>query len=86
MNIKMTINSQLSTIESKKQTKETRTGTESYIWRPFGGLSVGKGKVENGGKGAGIKYKLVGISRQSVFKNSVDGVAKERICMTHGHV
>ena len=38
MNIKMAINSQLSTIESKKQTKQTsRTGTESQIleiiWR-----------------------------------------------------
>ena len=60
MMIKWAINSQLSTTESKKQTKQTtRTGAESYIWRSFGGLSVGKGKGENGGKGAGIKkYKL----------------------------
>ena len=34
MNIKMTTNSQLSTTESKKQTKQTTgTKTELYIWR-----------------------------------------------------
>ena len=62
MNIKMTSNSQPSTTESKKQTKQTsRTETESQIWRSHGGLSVRKGKKENGRKGAGIKkYKLVG--------------------------
>ena len=59
-NIKMTTNSQLSTTESKKQklkqTKQTnRTGTESQIWRSFGGLLVGRVKGENEGKGAGIK-------------------------------
>ena len=62
MNIKLAINSQLSTIESKKQTKQTsRTGTESWIWRSFGEVTVGSGEGENGEKGAGIKkYKLVG--------------------------
>ena len=57
----MAINSQLSAIESKKQTKQTtRTGTNSQIWRSFGGLSAGRRKEENGGKGAEIdKYKLV---------------------------
>ena len=60
MNIKMATNLQLSTTESKKQTKQTsRTGTESQIWRSFGGLSVGKGKGKNGGKVARINYKLV---------------------------
>ena len=50
MNIKMATNSQLSTTESKKQTKQTmRTGTESEIWRSFGGLSVERGKEEIGG-------------------------------------
>ena len=65
MNIKMAINSQLSTIESKKQTKQTsRTETESQTWRPFGGLSIGRGNRENGGKGAEIKkYKLVGTKQ-----------------------
>ena len=59
MNINMAMHSQLSTIESKKQTQKTsRTETES---RSFGGFSVGRGKREDGGKDAGIKkYKLVG--------------------------
>ena len=62
MNIKMAINSQLSIIESKKQTKQTsRTGTESQIWRTFGGLSVESGEAGEWGKGAGIKTcKLIG--------------------------
>ena len=62
MNIKMAINSQLSTAESKDQTKQTsKTGTESQIWRSFGGLSVGKGKEENRGIGTGIKkHKVLG--------------------------
>ena len=56
MNIKMAINSQLSKIESKKQTKQTsRTETESWMWRSYGGLSVGRGKRENRGKGTKIK-------------------------------
>ena len=42
----MTANSQLSTIEPKKQKQKqikqtTRTGTESQKWRPHGGLSAG---------------------------------------------
>ena len=62
MNIKMATNSQLSTIESIKQTKQTsKTETESHISRLFVWLPGGKGMGENGGKGAGIrKYKLVG--------------------------
>ena len=62
MNIKMAINSQLPTVESKKQTKQTsRTETEPQIWRSFGGLSVGKGKEENRGIGTGIKkHKVLG--------------------------
>ena len=69
MNIKKATNSQLSTTESKNQTKETtRMGTESQAGRSFGGISAGKGKGENGikeilkewGKFVGIKkYKLV---------------------------
>ena len=54
MNSKMTTNSQLSTTEPKKtkQTKQTtRTGTESQKWRSHRGLSVGRGRAENGGKG-----------------------------------
>ena len=55
---KMTINSQLSTTEPKKQkqTKQTtRKGKESQKWRSHGGLSVGKGWGGNGGKGKGNK-------------------------------
>ena len=47
----MATNSQLSTTESKKQTKQTsRIVTESQKWRSFGGLSAGRGKGEDGGK------------------------------------
>ena len=35
MNSKMAKNTYLSTIESKKQTKQTRTETESWTWRAF---------------------------------------------------
>ena len=65
MNIKMAISSQLSTTESKKQTKQTsRTETESQLWRSFGRLSVGRGKEDNGGKRTGMKkYKLVGTQQ-----------------------
>ena len=39
VNNKMAINTYLSTIESKKQTKQTRrTKTESWIWRVFSWL------------------------------------------------
>ena len=58
----MATNSQLSTTESKKQTKQTsRTGTETQKWRSRGSWSCGELPGEGGGgeKGAGIKYKLV---------------------------
>ena len=62
MTIKMVINSQLSTMESKKQSKEkSRIEIELSIWRSFGWLSVDRGKGEILGKGTGVKkYKLVG--------------------------
>ena len=45
----MAINAQLSTTESKKQTLHTsKTGTESQIWRLFGGLSAGGGRERMG--------------------------------------
>ena len=45
MNIKIETNAQVSTIESKKQTKQTsRTRTESQKWRSHGGLSAGRGR------------------------------------------
>ena len=58
MNSKIATNSQLSTTDPKKQkqTKQTtRTGTEVEKWRSHGGLSVGRGRRENGGKGTGNK-------------------------------
>ena len=62
MNIKMAINSQLLTFESKNQTKQTcRTETQPQVLRSFGGSYFGRGKGENGGQDAGIKmYKLAG--------------------------
>ena len=89
MNSKITTNSQLSTTEPKKQkqTKQkTRTGTESQKWRSQGGLSVGRGKRENGGKGTGNKkHKLSVQNRKGEVKNNIGkGEAKELICMTHG--
>ena len=60
MNIKIIINSQLSTIESEKQIKQIRR-TETESWESFGALSIWRGKVGLWGKVAGTKkYKLVG--------------------------
>ena len=88
MNIKMATNSQLSKTEFKKHTKRTtRTGTESQIQRSFGGLLTGRGKGKNRGKGVWIKkHNLQVQNRQGDVKSSIEnGVAKELICMTHGH-
>ena len=46
MNIKMAINSQLSTIESKKQTRQTAEQKQDR--RSFGGLLAGRGKENTG--------------------------------------
>ena len=57
----MTTNSQLSITKPKKKQKQnqtkqtTRRGTESQKWTSHGGLSVGRGRGENGGKGTGNK-------------------------------
>ena len=82
MNIKVARNSQLSTTESKKQTKQTRTETESQKWRSHGGFSVGRGRGEHGGKVTGNKkHKLQVQNRQGEVKNSMgNGEAKELIC------
>ena len=60
MNSEMTTNLQLPTAKSKntktKQTEQTtRIGAESQKWKSHGGLSAGRGKEENGGKGIGNK-------------------------------
>ena len=84
----MAINSQLSAIESKKQTRQTtRTGTESQMWRSLGGLSVWKGKRENGEKVQGIRSTSWQVqNRQEDIKKGIgNGEAKALTCMTHGH-
>ena len=84
----MATNSQLSATESKKQTKQTtRTGTESQIWRSFGGLSAGRGKGENERKGTGNKkHNQLVQNRQGEVKNSIGNrEAKELISTIHGH-
>ena len=90
MNSKMTTNSQLSTTEPKKKTKNkltTRRETESQKWRSLGVLSVGWGRGENGRKDTGNKkLKWQVQNRQGELKNSIGNVeAKELMCMTHGH-
>ena len=57
MKQQQTYNYQQLNLKSKKTPKQTaRTGTESQKWRSHGGgLSVRKGKGENGGKGTGNK-------------------------------
>ena len=79
----MAKNTNLSTVESKKQTKQT--GTENY--RNSGGCQMGWGC---GGKGEEVRG-LRSTNRQ--FQNSHgdvkysigNGVAREPIHMTHGH-
>ena len=88
MNSKMGINSQLSTIDSKKQTKQTsRTETESLVWKSFGGLSIGMGKGRMAEKVQELRNTNQYIqNRQGDVKNSIgNGEAKELICPTHGH-
>ena len=88
MNTKMAMNSQLSTLESKKQTKQaSRTETESQIWKSFGGLLAGRGKEKNGEKEQGLRSTNWQVqNRQGDVKNSIgNGKAKELICMTQGH-
>ena len=41
--------------QNQKQTKQTRTGTESQKWRSHGGLSAGRGWGENEEKVQGIR-------------------------------
>ena len=85
----MTTNSQLSTTEPKKNKKQknprkkTKQLEQEQKWRSHGGLSTGRERKENGGKGMtsiNSRYKIDGE-----VKNSVEnGEAKELICMTHG--
>ena len=81
MNIKMATNSQLSTTESKKQTKQTsRIVTESQKWTLHGGLSVGRG-INRGECTGNKKHKWQVQNRQKEVKNGIgNGEAKEFIC------
>ena len=65
----------------------TRTGTEPQKWRSYGGLSVGKGSRESGGKGTGNKKHTWQVqNRQEEVRNSMGNrKAKELICTAHGH-
>ena len=59
MNIKKAKNSQLSTTESKKQSKQTtRTGTDSYRERSFGDYQLGGGRGRMGGKVQALRSKI----------------------------
>ena len=54
----MTRNSHYQQLNFKKQKQikqTTRTGTESQKWRSHGGLSMGRWRGENRGKGTGNK-------------------------------
>ena len=90
-NSKMTTNSKLSTTKPKKKknrTKQTtRTGKESQKQISHEGLSAGREREENRGKGTGNKkHKWQVQNRQREIKNNMgNGEAKELICMTHGH-
>ena len=55
--------------------------------KSFGGLSAGREKEENGGKGTGIKKHNWQVqNRQGYVKNSIGNAeAKELICVIHGH-
>ena len=65
----------------------TRTGTKSQKWRSPGGLSVGRERVENAGKGTGNKKPKWQVqNRQGDVKNSIGNrEPKELVCTTQGH-
>ena len=75
--------------QKQKQTKQTRTGSESQKWRSHGGLSAGRARKqgENWGKGPGNKkHKWEVQNRQGEAENNMgNGEAKELISRTHGH-
>ena len=55
MNKKMAINTCLSTTESKKQTKQTRVETDSWIRRAFDGCQMGEGYMGMGEEVRGLR-------------------------------
>lgn len=78
MNVGMATNAQLSTTKSEKQTKQiSRIEINSQKWRSHGGLSAGRGKGENRGKGTGMR-SIIGRYRtdRGRTKRSVSTWAK----------
>ena len=87
MNIKMAINTYLSTIESEKQTKQTRTETESWIQRVFCWLQMG-GWYEGMGEAAkGVRNtkRQLQNSHADVKYSIGHGEAKGLVHLTYGH-
>ena len=87
MNNKMAKNTYLSTIECKKQTKQRRTETESWIQRAFSWLPNGKGYGGMGEEVRGLRSTNMQLqnSHGDVKYSTANGGAKELICMAHGH-
>ena len=90
MNNKMTTNSQLSTIEPKKQKQKLSKQLEQdritemeITWRV---INRGVGGGEGGEKVQGISSIIGRHKIDREVKNSIENVeAKELICMIHGH-
>ena len=86
MNSKMTTNYYQQPDLKKKKKQTTKTGTESQKLRLHGGLSVRRGREENGGKVIGNKNKRQVENRQGKVKNSIRNVeAEEFVCTIPGH-
>ena len=82
----MAKNTYLSTIESKKQSKQRRTETESRI-QSFDGCQMEWGCVGTGGEVRGLRStnRLLQNGHGDVKYGMGNGVAEELTCMTHGH-
>ena len=84
----MAIDTYLPTIESKKQTKQTRrTETESWIWRAFWWLPRWEGVWGMGEELRGLTSttRWLQNSHGNVKYSIGSGVSKGLIWMTHGH-
>ena len=84
----MATNSQLSTIESKKQTKQTAEEKQNRRnGGHFKGYQLGGGRWRMWEKLQGLRSTNWQVqNRQGDDKNCMgNGEAKELVCMTHGH-
>ena len=84
MNNKMAKNTNLSIIESKKQTKRTRTETESWTQRAYR-WEGGVGGMGEEGRGSGSTNRQLQRSRGDVKDSTGNGEDKELVHMTAGH-